>query len=65
MARLLLLAAVLGSCAAFAPAPRPAIHARSVTLRAAAPIAELEVEDTWWCAPKPTLCQCAEVMACG
>jgi len=48
MKLLFCVAALLGSCTAFAPVARPAIQARSVALRAAAPVAELEAQDTWW-----------------
>merc|ERR1719446_1880590 len=48
---MLLLLALLGSCAAFAPAAslRPAALARrSASALRVAPVMELEVQDTWW-----------------
>ena len=50
---LFVLSALAATCTAFAPAPRPAVHARSVALRAVVPVAELQVQDTWWCAAMP------------
>ena len=48
-----ILSALAATCMAFSPAVRPAVHSRSVALRAAAPVAELQVQDTWWCAAMP------------
>eukprot|EP00900_Chrysochromulina_parva_P019598 jgi/Chrpa1/2763/Chrysochromulina_OHIO_Genome00014999-RA len=45
---LFVLCALAATCMAFSPAVRPAVHSRSVALRAAAPVAELQVQDTWW-----------------
>ena len=44
----LLLGALLGSCAAFAPTARPAVAPRSIARRSVPVVAELEVQDTWW-----------------
>ena len=48
MQKVILFAALLGSCAAFAPAVRPAVAPRSIARRSAPVVAELEVQDTWW-----------------
>jgi len=48
MAKLLILAALIGSCAAFAPVARPAVQSRSVAFRAPVVVAEIEAQDTWW-----------------
>ena len=54
MAKLLILAALIGSCAAFAPVARPAVQSRSVAFRAPVVVAEIEAQDTWWCVATTT-----------